>query len=251
MKDENNNQNQSVQVIHRAALILRILAKTTGGLSLGGIAKEASLPRSTVQRIIATLAEEGLVSIGTTSGGIRLGPEIQTLARAVITSPRDRFRPLLESIAKETGETVDLAVLRGGKMLFIDQVVGSQRLRTVSSIGETFPLTSTANGKAALACLDEFDATRLIMAELTDTDPKNRNLSELLAEVASIRGGELARDIGEHTDGISAVGFALADPNGEVHAISLPVPSSRFEGKKSNLLQAMTKARDSMYASID
>jgi len=250
VKNEKSNHNQGIQVISRAAHILRILAKNTSGLSLGGIAKEVSLPRSTVQRIIASLAEEGLVSVGATRGGIRLGPEIQTLASAVFTSPRDRFRPVLESIAKETGETVDLAVLRGDKMLFIDQVVGSQRLRTVSSIGETFPLASTANGKAALACLDEFDATRLIMAELSGTDPKDRNLSELLAEVASIRDGELARDIGEHTEGISAVGFATTDPNGEVHAISLPVPSSRFASKKATLLQAMKRARNSLHVDL-
>jgi len=190
--------------------------------------------------------QKGLVSIGKTNGGIRLGPEIQSLARAVITSPRDRFRPILEVIAKDTGETVDLAVLREDKMLFIDQVVGSQRLRTVSSIGETFPLSSTANGKAALACLDEFDAARLIMAEMKNDDPRDRNLPDLLAEIAAIRNGDLACDIGEHTEGISAVGFALEDPNGDVHAISLPVPSSRFENKKESLLQAMSKARELM-----
>ncbi len=241
------NSGQGIQVISRAMRIMRILAKNTNGLSLGGIAKAAGLPRSTVQRIVAALSDEGLVSVGEGSGGIRLGPEIQVLARAVFSSPQDRFRPLLASIAKETGETVDLAVLRGDKMLFIDQVVGGQRLRTVSSIGETFPLTSTANGKAALACLDEFAATRLIMAELSDQSPKDRNLSQLLAEVAMIREGGLARDEGEHTEGISALGFAVADPNGDIHAVSLPVPSSRFAGKEQTLVAAMAKARASLY----
>ncbi len=246
-----NKHNQGVKVISRAAHIMRILAKNTAGLSLGGISREASLPRSTVQRIVATLADEGLVSIGKTNGGIRLGPEIQTLARAVITSPRDRFRPILETIAKDTGETVDLAVLRADKMLFIDQVVGGQRLRTVSSIGESFPLTSTANGKAALACLEEFDAARLIMEEMSGNDSKDRNLPDLLAEVAAIRNGALACDNGEHTDGISALGFALADPNGDVHAISLPVPSSRFESKKKSLFLAMSKAKELMNSDSD
>ena len=53
-----------------------------------------------------------------------------------------------------TQETVDLAVLRGDALVFIDQIAGTQRLRAVSSIGEAFPLTSTANGKACLALLD-------------------------------------------------------------------------------------------------
>jgi len=242
LKDEKLHINQSIQVIGRAAQILRALAKEGGGLSLGGIAKEVALPRSTVQRIVTALVEEGFVSIATKSGGIRLGPEIQTLARAVAMSPREQFRPVLEEIAKATGETVDLAVFRGDKMLFIDQVVGSQRLRTVSSIGETFPLTSTANGKAALACIDEFEATKLIMTEMSGSAREERRLSEMLAELDEIRNGALARDNGEHTAGVSALGFAVADPSGEIYAVSLPVPSSRFESKEVELAAAMNTA---------
>ncbi|WP_420864019.1 IclR family transcriptional regulator [Algirhabdus cladophorae] len=239
MKDEKHHSNQSIQVIGRAAEILRFLGKNSSGHSLGGIAKAVSLPRSTVQRIVTALAEEGFVSIGASGGGVRLGPEIQTLAQASFTLPQDRFRPVLSFIAQATGETVDLAVFRGDKMLFIDQVVGSQRLRTVSSIGESFPLTSTANGKAALACFNEFEATRLIMAEMASFAPKGRELTQLLAELEGIRNGELARDNGEHTAGISALGFAVTAANGEVYALSLPVPTSRFESKEQELVKAM------------
>ncbi len=246
MTTKENVKYQGIQVIHRAAEILRILAKDSGGLSLGQIAAQVQLPRSTVQRIIATLSAEDLVAIGTNSGGIRLGPEIQNLARTVISTPRERFQPVLKAIAKATGETVDLAVLRGDKMLFIDQVIGDQRLRTVSSIGETFPLCVTANGKAALACLDEFDATNLIMAEQRELAPKDRRLTALLSEVASIRAGKLARDLGEHTEGISALGFGIADNSGEIFAVSLPVPSSRFERHESRLADAMRAARDEL-----
>ena len=46
-------------------------------------------------------------------------------------------------------------------LVFIDQVIGSQRLRTVSAVGETFPLYCTANGKAYLADLDDAAIERL------------------------------------------------------------------------------------------
>lgn len=243
MKPKEFHKNQGIQVISRAAEILRLLARESGGLSLGQIASKVNLPRSTVQRIVSALATEGLVALGSSSGGIRLGLEIQTLARAVISTPQERYLPVLNAIAEATGETVDLAVLRGDKMLFIDQVVGGQRLRTVSSIGESFPLSSTANGKAALACLDEFEATDLIMAEQKELAPKERRLTDLLAEIAEIRDGKLARDMGEHTDGISALGFGVLDASGEVLAVSLPVPTSRFERKERELVAAMLEAR--------
>ncbi|MDJ0638659.1 MAG: IclR family transcriptional regulator [Paracoccaceae bacterium] len=244
MKDQTEQKISGVQVISRAASILRLLGRQTNGLSLGQIATAVELPRSTVQRIVNALASEGFVSTGSGSGTIRLGAEIQSLAQATTTTPADRLRPAMQQIANSTGETVDLAVLQNGHMLFVDQIVGSQRLRTVSSIGERFPLTTTANGKAALACLDEIDATRLILAELKSSG-ESRKLAPLLAEIDSIRGGALAVDEDEHTNGISALGFGTTDPSGEVFAISVPVPSSRFAQVREELVQAMQAAQAS------
>lgn len=235
----------SIQVISRAADILRVLAQNSTGMSLGQIANRVGLPRSTVQRIVAALNEEGLVLSDGGSGGIRLGPEIHSLAQASAGDLKERMRPVMRDIAARTGETVDLAVLKRGRMHFIDQIEGSQRLRTVSSIGETFPLTTTANGKAALACLDEADAARLVLAEL-ETDGGETRLMSVLAELAEIRQGALAADEDEHTEGISAIGFALHDATGDVIAISVPVPSSRFARMKAQLSQVMEKARDGL-----
>ena len=51
-----------IQVIARAAAILRTLESNRDGMSLGEIAKQVGLARSTVQRIVNALAVEGLVS---------------------------------------------------------------------------------------------------------------------------------------------------------------------------------------------
>ncbi len=130
-------------------------------------------------------------------------------------------------------------------MHFIDQIVGTHRLRTVSSIGETFPLTTTANGKASLACLDQTEAARLVLAELEAEGVDNRLLC-VLENLEKIRAGSLAIDEDEHTEGISAMGFALHDATGDVIAISVPVPSSRFSRVRGQLSQVLMKARDSL-----
>ncbi len=239
LKEKSNG----IQVISRAAEILRTLAETPGGLSLGQIARRVDLPRSTVQRIVGALSSEGFVSTENGSGGIRLGSEIQSLAQATARDTKDSLRPLMQRIADDTGETVDLAILDGRKMLFIDQIVGSQRLRTVSSIGERFPLTTTANGKAALACFDEAEAARLVLAELETMSDGRPELPAILAEIAAIRNGALATDADEHTDGISALGFAVRDRGGDVYAISVPVPSSRFERLQTDLAKTLQTYR--------
>ncbi len=209
---------------------------------MGQIAKNVDLPRSTVQRIVSALAVEGFISTGTGYGGIRLGPEIQSLAQATASDLRDRLRPIMQRLSDRTGETVDLALLEGDRMLFIDQIVGSQRLRTVSSIGETFPLTTTANGKSALACLDPTRATKLILSEIEQGEAGTRSLPEILAEIDGIRAGAPALDEDEHTDGISAIGFAAHDLHGGVVAISVPVPSSRYARIRSKLIEAVRES---------
>lgn len=170
----------------------------------------------------------GFISTSGGSGRVKLGPEIQSLGLSLTTTPLDRLRPLTQKIADAPGETVDLAVLRNGKMLFVDQIEGRQRLRTVSSIGETFPWSTTANGKAALACLDKIEATNLPARELRTDKSTEETISALLMEIEAIRDGARARDEDKHTDGISALGFGVTQANGEIFALSVPVPSRQF-----------------------
>lgn len=236
------SKNQGIQVISRAADILRLLGRETDGLSLGQIAKRVQLPRSTVQRIVAALVTEGFVSTERGDGGIRLGREIQSLAQAVSSDMRTRLRPVMERLSDETGETVDLAVLEGAQMLFVDQIEGSHRLRTVSRIGEYFPLTTTANGRAALACMRPERALALIRAEHRSRGPFAPPLSDIIDGIDAIREGELACDENEHTDGICAMGFAVADQTGDIFAVSVPVPSSRYDRIKPALADSIRAA---------
>ena len=240
MNVEETHKNNGIQVISRAADILRALGANSGGLSLGQIARKVNLPRSTVQRIVSALIHEGLAASDGSSGGIRLGDEIRVLANAPAFDLREHFRPLLEQIAAATSETVDLAVLEGPHMRFIDQIEGRQRLRTVSTIGDRFPLTTTANGKAALAELSETSARGLIAVELGSDD----GFDVLMGELGRIRGGELATDLGEHSEEICALGFAVSGPNKEIAAISVPIPSSRFYRIRADLTNKLNRIRD-------
>lgn len=245
-----SDKNKGIQVIARAAEILRALGGTTEGQSLGQIARRVNLPRSTVQRIVAALADEGFISTEDRASGLRLGPAFQSLTQAAARDTKDRLRPIMRQISEETGETVDLAILDGRHMLFVDQIVGGQRLRAVSRIGDRFPLTTTANGKAALACLDEGTAARLIISEIEGGERPGRSLPAILHEIEKIRAGALARDEDEHTEGISALGYALKDEMGDVYAISVPVPSNRFARLRDDLTRILLAHRQvKFYAS--
>ncbi|WP_170332033.1 IclR family transcriptional regulator [Ruegeria arenilitoris] len=236
MSDKNDKG--GIQVISRAASILRVLKESQSGMSLGKIAERVGLPRSTVQRITSALAEEKFVIADANGGGLRLGPELSVLAGAAHYNIVEHCRLLLTELTQKTGETTDLAVMRGIGMVFLDQVPGVYRLTTVSQVGEVFPLTTTANGKACLAQLDKEDAIKLVRNEW-DRNGVQRNLDEFLSELDVIRENGLAYDLDEHSAGVSAIGFSFVDWVGDLHAISIPVPTTRFSRQKDTIEQAL------------
>lgn len=218
-----------VQVIARAAAILRTLEGEPAGLSLGQIAQRVSLARSTVQRIVAALAAEKLLIAASPTGRVRLGPTILRLAASSHSGFVAIARPFLVELSNELGETVDLATVRKDHLVFDDQVIGPHRLRAVSAVGETFPLYCTANGKAYLAQLDEVAVARLIGTSFKRRTPNTiTRLQDLLRELKTIRKAGVAFDREEHTAGICAAGVVLRDSAGNDVAISVPVPAARF-----------------------
>lgn len=227
-----------IQVIARAAAILRALKDAPSGQSLGQIAQAVDLPRSTVQRIVQALQEERLVISTSQGGSIRLGPELHALAGAARYSVTDRCRPYLQQLMEDTGETVDLSVMRGNRMIFLDQVQGTHRLRAISSVGEVFPLTPTANGRACLALLGDAEARKLAEEEWARQQIA-ADWPTLLRALTRTRATGLAEDQNNHTDGISALGFAFSDFAGDLHAISVPIPTPRFEDQRAAVTAAL------------
>ena len=236
-----------VQVIARAATILRALEEENAGLSLGQIAQRVNLARSTVQRIVAALQSEKLLISATPNGRVRLGPTILRLAASVRSDFLALARPFLDRLSAELHETVDLAMVKKNQLIFIDQVPGSQRLRAVSAVGEAFPLTCTANGKAYLAQLSDAAVEALVGRAYPARTPMTiTRLDALLKELTAVRRSGVAFDREEHTQGICAAGVALQDPLGNPVAISVPVPSQRFADRQAMIAERLAATKRAM-----
>ena len=239
---ERPSKEGGVQVITRAISILRALRNHPEGLSLAQIAQEVNLARSTVHRIVSTLEDDQFVTAASASGGYRLGPALAVLGAAVNHNLRDQLRPFLEQLFLEINETIDLAVLDGDQLVFVDQIATPHRLRAVSGVGLSFPLHCTANGKAMLAKLDQEQMERLLPDVLPSFTPNTETSRlKLEQELAQIREAGIAFDREEHTLGICAIGAAFWDPLGTLAAISIPVPSIRFYGNEQLLVEALLR----------
>lgn len=226
-----------IQVIARAAAVLRALKEHPAGLSLGELAKLLQLPRSTVQRIVDALDEENLVIAASPTRGVRLGPALLALASATRFEIAELARPVLEEISRECGETVDLSLMDGDKLVFVDQVSGVHRLRAESAVGVSFPLHSTAPGKAMLAAMDAPMLANLRpRLRLTRLTPRTITAWPVLLDaLARTRETGVGVDDEENSLGICAVAVALRVHGGELAAISVPVPTQRFADHRERL----------------
>ncbi len=231
-----------IQVIARAMSILRLLENNPKGLSLGAIAREIGLARSTVQRIVHALATERLLVSGPSGTGVRLGPGLVSLGSAARSHFHSVIRPHLKSLSFRLEETVDLSIRDGQVAVFIDQAISEQRrLRAVSAVGLAFSLHCCANGKAFLAGMDGETLQRMLRR--LDLKPATPNTitskKRLLEELEAVRREGFAYDREEQTLGICAVGAIVSDPFDGQLAISVAVPTTRFYGNEQVLGQTL------------
>ena len=238
--DSEEARGSGIQVLARAADMLRLLQAHPGGLSQAEIGERLGLARSTVSRILNALDDEGLVASRGARGPYRLGPEIARMARTARAGVVMEVHPFMEELSRELDETVDLSILDGDRTTFVDQVVAPNRLRAISAVGESFPLHCCANGKALLASLSPQQRAQAVPRRLarltanTITTP-----AALRKELQRVRAEGIAYDREEQSEGICAVGVALQGVADGMVAVSVPVPAQRFYRRESELAEAL------------
>lgn len=232
---------EGIQVISRAAAILREVGAQPDGLSLGKLAQATGLARSTVQRIVDALEREHLVQAG--AGGVRPGWGLRRLGELPGSGIAQELRGALYELFEATHETIDLSTLSGGEVLFMDRFLSDLPERAVPTIGATYPAYTMSSGKALLSCLsdDAIQATYGGQPLQRLTPHTVATMDELLREVDGIRNGGFAYDREEHALGKSAIGLPVGEYKGVPLAISAVLPTHRFEGKRLQIEAALLR----------
>src|SRR5262245_56657406 len=152
------------QAISRAVAILKALGDQRSALTPQQISVLVRLNRSTVYRILSALEHDGLVALDET-GRYILGPELVALGSSALRqiNLRQVALPVLQELARRSGETVDLEILHGQPVMVLEEIIGDHLLNTSSNIGTLYPAHCTATGKLLLAYLPE-DALATVLA---------------------------------------------------------------------------------------
>lgn len=237
---------RSIQVLGRALDVLEVLAAHPRGTSLTEIAAQVHLHKSTVHRILHTLARRGYVMQGH-DASYRLGLRVVGLGEAVLggLDIREEARVYLEELLLATNEVVHLVVMEQGEMVYIDKLEGTRTVRTHSVVGMRVPVHCTGVGKAILAHLPE-PTVRAILAEKgmrRHTAHTIVTVDALLAELSTVRTRGYALDREENEEGICCVAAPVRDHAGRVvAAISVSAPAMRMQSDALQRWIPLTRA---------
>jgi DNA-binding IclR family transcriptional regulator len=139
-------------------------------------------------------------------------------------------RPILEDLADRTRETVNLGVLSGDAVVYIDQVTGTRSIVAVSWVGRRTPLHCTSNGKVLLAFLGDKERDRLLAGPLDNPTPRSVvKPADLRTQLEEVRVRGYAQTMEELEEGLNAVAAPVRRGDGEVvAALSVSGPAFRM-----------------------
>ncbi|HHV58124.1 MAG TPA: IclR family transcriptional regulator [Firmicutes bacterium] len=216
MKEEN-----LVQSVNRALAILEALQAAGEGLGVTEIGTRVGLHKSTVYRLLATLARHGYVEQDPATERYSLGLKLVELGTAVLErlELRDLARPYLKRLMEASQEVAHLVVLQDGEVVYIDKVECPGPVKMYSQLGRRAPAHATAVGKVLLAFLPKAQVDAILARGLprltphTITDPER-----LRRELRLIRERGYALDNEENELGIRCVAGPIFNHTGQVVA---------------------------------
>ena len=192
----------------------------------------APYPKATLYRFVQTLTHQGMLHFDAERQTYAPGLRLVRLAHAAWreTSLAPIARPHLDRLAEVTRESVHLAQMDHGHVIFVDKRKVTNVFETLAQSGKIAPSYCTGVGKAILAFLPEERREKALklQAFVPYTPNTHRSVESLLPELAQIRERGIAFDREEHEQGIISIAAPILGNDGAViGSISVATSTSR------------------------
>ncbi|WP_417697930.1 IclR family transcriptional regulator [Pseudomonas sp.] len=223
--------------IERVFNVLESLASDPHGWALQGLAEQLQIPKSATHRLLAELTRLGYVRQNPENLRYHLSTRLVALGfRYLSRSGADIVQPVLDRLARESGELVRLGVIEGDRQTWIAKSQGARSgLRYDPDMGREAPLVYTASGHAWLACMSDAEALSLVDRQALkmpeDVGPNApRNSVELLQYLRQAREQGYACVEESSAVGTSAIAAVVRHPlDGRVLGVlSIAGPTARM-----------------------
>jgi DNA-binding IclR family transcriptional regulator len=235
--------------------LIDALAGNEGSHGITELSAKLRLAKSTVYRLLQTLAARGYAVQDTASGRYQLGLKFLELGATV----SDRLsiltvaRPHLQRLMEAANETVQLGVLEGHEAVYADKIECARTIRMYSRVGRRSPLHCTSLGKVLLAYLPERALRAVLPSRLARYTARTiTSMAVLRAALDVVRANGYAVDDEEFEDGLRCLAAPVRDHAGAVVAsLGIAGPAARFgPARLPELIGLVRAAADAVSADL-
>lgn len=218
--------------VGKALDVLDMVAAVGRPVRFTDLLARSEYPKATLYRLIQTLTHQGMLAYDPDRQTYALGVRLVRLAHAAwaTSSLAPLARPYLDELSAETGETIHLAQMDNGQVLYVDKRNAAKPVEMFAQAGKVGPAYCTGVGKAMLAYLSEDEVERAIQRQSFHrfTEHTLDSPEKLRAELQAIRARGHAYDREEHEPGIICCAVPILSRTGRViGALSVTSTTSR------------------------
>lgn len=233
MTAEPRRQHSTLSSVRNAARLLKEFGRGDREIGVTEVSRRLGIGKSTAHRLLSTLADERLLEQDPLTGAYRLGLAMYELGASVAlhTDLHEACSPVLDQLRNATRETVQVAVLDGREVVYIERRESPQTLRLFGRVGHRNSAHCTSTGKVLLAALSPEDLETTLRGwrlerktPYTITDPR-----ALRSGLEEVRHRGWAENVGESELGAASIAAAIRNERGDVvAALSIVGPVQRL-----------------------
>jgi len=204
--------------------LMSVMSDRARGMRLTDLALHLDAPKSSTQRLLDHLAQDGWVDQDDATGHYRLTMRLAMLGHRYLQSAgiADAAQAILERLARQTKELARLTVVDSKRLAWIGSAQGAPPgLRYEPSMGGSIVSFATANGKAWLATFGDDEAIAIAMkdglgkrARTLSLGPRSLKTADgLRADLHMVRKRGYAIADQEAEAGVAALAVAIREPH--------------------------------------
>ena len=206
--------------VGKALLVLDQVAAFGRPVKFSELERDSPFPKATLYRHVQTLTNQSMLSFDPDRQVYALGIRLVRLAHAAWqqSSLAPIARPFLDDLSREVGETIHLAQLDEGQVLYVDKRNALKPIEMFSAAGKVGPGYCTGVGKAMIAHLDEEAREAAIQRQsfFVHTPNTIADADAFRAELDAIRAEGISFDREEHEPGIICISAPILSSTNRV-----------------------------------
>jgi IclR family transcriptional regulator, KDG regulon repressor len=237
--------------------VLEFMARADRTVRISDVAQALDLTRSNAYRALKTLESAGFLRQDPVNKDFAAGVKIWELGLQVGNQfdVKARAAEALRDLAERSHETVHLAVLDGGEVVYVDKIDSSEPVASYTRLGGRAPAYCVATGKALLSTLTDAELTARIGEMQRHSAFTITDMDALRAELEATRKRGYATNRGEWRESVWGIAAVIRDNQGTaIAAVGVSGPSyrlsddARFTGLSVMVLEAADRITRKYYS---